>query len=332
MKGYKCIAKDTELSVCKQMEVGPWDDAGKPSKELEPPKGWDGDVVGGYWDEYPLPRAREGEPQTTTTLFCFHAVLPGSAEEALVDAARSRKAGIFGCEEHAIFESSKAKFHKWDSGYSTLVNTEGFVKVWDQVRGGGLYKKADFTLKVDADCVFFPARVRSHLVALQAPADRAFYVKNTRPHFLAGGFLGAVEVLSREATSRLVRNIRTCEKYMGTLSGEDGFLKDCLDALGAAFMQDKTLLHPDDNAISCQIQEFAAYHPMKNPGAWAYCYDIAAGNIKPPPLVQAIVELLPAELHGKYTELVAEAARAAAQAAAADPAPPSKTAIVELKK
>ena len=40
-------------------------------------------------------------------------------------------------------------------------------------------------------------------------------------------------------------NAADCERYIGLHSGEDGYLKDCLDALGVAAVHDPTIMHPD---------------------------------------------------------------------------------------
>ena len=79
-----------------------------------------------------------------------------------MELARVRRASIFGCEGHALYHSSRSLFQKWKStDETTLVNTGSFVKVWDRIREDGLYALHDWTVKVDADCVFFPARLRT---------------------------------------------------------------------------------------------------------------------------------------------------------------------------
>ena len=153
MRGFQCIQKARGAASCVQTET--WDGRKLPA----PP----GDVLGGWRQQSPVAVDRtEGGSAAGTSLFCFMAVLPGSSEEDLVELARVRRASIFGCEGHTLYHSSRSLFHKWKStDETTLVNTGSFVKVWDRIREDGLYALHDWTVKVDADCVFFPARLRT---------------------------------------------------------------------------------------------------------------------------------------------------------------------------
>jgi len=277
-RGYQCLMKNEYWSACTQVEVGPWNSSVPQSTKLVP-EGWDGTNLGGWRSEfevYGVPK----EYAASSTLFCFMAVLPDSAETVLVDLARQRKASVFGCEGHRIFDSTQSKFQMWGTGHSTLVNTETFVKIWDLVREDGQYLFQDWTVKVDADAIFFPARLRSHLEALSAPAYTPVYVKNCPAKFTLGGWLGAIEIFSKTAAETYLDNADSCVKHIGLNSGEDGFLKDCMDSLGVGYMHDELILHPSPATSDCQVKEFAAYHPIKSPSNWTVCYDLAAGNEK----------------------------------------------------
>merc|ERR1739844_823594 len=127
----------------------------------------------------------------------------------------------------------------WDTGSSgaSVVNTAVFLKVMDYVKEDGLYLKYDWTIKVDADCVFLPDRLRSHLWALRPPANVPMYVKNNNLEGLGNsGFLGAIEVFSREAMKRFMDNYDTA---------------------------------------TCANGGYAAYHPIKYPSHWERCWLIA---------------------------------------------------------
>jgi len=302
-RGFQCVTKTDAWAGCTPVERGPWTN-NVPAAKVAIPKGWQGEVLGGWRAEYMVAPAGAGKQTAGTSLFCFMAVLPGSPEQALVEAARIRKAHIFGCEGNAIYDSSKSKFHTWDTGVSTLVNTAAFVKVWDHVKEDGQFAQHDWTVKVDADCVFFPARLRSHLQKLNPPAYTPMYVKNTMPRFTLGGFLGAIEILSKTAVETYLDNTKDCRKFIGMTSGEDGFLKDCVDALGVGYMHDDAILHPSDNPVECSATEFVAYHPMKAPGNWIYCYDLSVGNVaSPPPIAQGGIDLFPKFLRDKYNKM-----------------------------
>lgn len=299
-QGYQCMQKDQYWSACTQVEQGPWTADGTPAKTLPKPDGWQGTNLGGWRSEFQV-YGVDPKDAAKTTLFCFMAILMGSAEEKLVDVAWNRKSGIFGCEDSRIYHAGSSNFSTWSTGQSTLVNTGVFVKIWQEVRTEGKYQHQDWTVKADADCIFFPARLRSHLQALNAPAYTPLYIKNTLPRYTNGGFLGAIEVFSKTAVEAFVDNSAACAKHMGLKSGEDGYLKDCLDALGVGFMTDELMMHPSGLASECQVKEFASYHPFKSSSNWTTCYDIAVGNIALPPLLEGSVGQLPDSIKGIYS-------------------------------
>lgn len=305
--GFMCLKKDEYWTSCMQKEQGPWDNLGKPQAYVATPEGWDGTHFGGglgwagwrsEWELEPAP----GAPLATTSLFCFMAVMADGPEQALVDVARGRQAGVFGCDAYKLFTAEKSEWKTWDTGQKTLVNTGAFVKIWDQVKQGIEYLEHDWTVKVDADCVFFPDRLRSHLAGLQAPAHRPIYIKNA-PIGIGvsnGGFLGAIEILSKTAVQTYLDNAQECIKNIGLESGEDGYMKECMDALGIAYMRDELMMHSTVNPTDCQVKEIAAFHPIKIVGNWAGCYETAMGHQKPIPMNAGSVNLLPPVLRPSY--------------------------------
>jgi len=298
-RGFACARKDKFWTACVQVEQGPWTGE-MPTATVPMPKGWSGKILGRWREEYEV-KAVPSAMLSGTTLFCFMAVLPGSPEMALVDAARSRKASIFGCEGYRIYNSSRSDWATWSTGQKTLVNTGAFVKIWQQVKQDGQHLLHDWTVKVDADCVWFPARLRTHIRSLRAPAATPIYLKNALAKYTNGGFLGAIEILSRAAIEKYLDNADSCVKHIGLKSGEDGYLKDCMDALGVGFMHDELIMNPSPQPATCQMSEFAAFHPMKAVGDWASCYDIADGNVVPPPPMRlGSVIVLPSSIVSKY--------------------------------
>mmetsp|Transcript_20043 Transcript_20043/g.69581 ORF Transcript_20043/g.69581 Transcript_20043/m.69581 type:complete len:558 (+) Transcript_20043:79-1752(+) len=299
--GFMCLKKDEYWTSCMQKEQGPWDNLGKPQAYVATPAGWNGTHFGDWRSEWELEPA-PGAPLATTSLFCFMAVMADGPERALVDVARRRQAGIFGCDAYKLFNAEKSEWKTWDTGQKTLVNTGAFVKIWDQVKQGIEYLEHDWTVKVDADCVFFPDRLRSHLAGLQAPAHRPIYIKNAPIGIGAsnGGFLGAIEILSKTAVETYLDNAQECIKNIGLESGEDGYMKECMDALGIAYMRDELMMHSTVNPTDCQVKEIAAFHPIKIEGNWAGCYEIAMGHQQPIPMNTGSVNLLPPVLRPSY--------------------------------
>mmetsp|Transcript_83730 Transcript_83730/g.215587 ORF Transcript_83730/g.215587 Transcript_83730/m.215587 type:complete len:608 (-) Transcript_83730:306-2129(-) len=273
-EGYNCAKKDDTFSGCQQaLAVSTFF-----KKPVALPAGWDGTVLGGWRSEYQVAPAPEGKV-SGMTFYCIMAVLPNSTETELEQAARDNNASVFGCDAHSIFNSWQTSAAGWDTGETTLINTAVFLKVFQWVKEAGLYLKYDWTIKVDADCVFLPERLRSHMWALKPPADTAIYLKNNGVEGLGNsGFLGAIEVFSRRAMQIYLDNSEGCAKFLGTNSGEDGFFKGCMDSLGVGYMKDVDIFFPDHGAGACRQGQRVAFHPLKTVDKWQHCVDIISGK------------------------------------------------------
>jgi len=154
--------------------------------------------------------------------------------------------------------------------------------VFDQIRADGKYLAYDWFVKVDADCVFAPDRLRSHIKQLRPPAYQAIYLKNNGmdPGLGNNGFLGAIEIFSKRAIQVYYDNADGCRKYFGLGCGEDGFFKGCMDALGVGYMKDVEIFFPDHGAGACRQGQRVAFHPLKDPKKWQHCWDIVLGKTK----------------------------------------------------
>merc|ERR1712038_359810 len=206
------------------------------------------------------------------------AVIPDSPEIELLWTAKSNGGGIFGCNATSVYKAWWTNMAGWDTGAdgASVVNTAVFQNVMQVVQEDGIYLMYDWTVKADADCVFLPDRLRSHLWGLRPPANVPIYVKNNNLEGLGNdGFLGAIEVFSRKAMQIFMDNAQDCGHYLGTNSGEDGFFKGCMDALGIGFVWDQSMFKPNFDPATCTHGEYAAYHPIKYPSHWQRCWDIA---------------------------------------------------------
>lgn len=232
------------------------------------PAGWDGVVLGSAQGEHVVPPAAEDAQVAGTALFCFMAVLPGSAEMQLRDVAERSRASIYACDKHKVYDSYPSTFVH-ENSWNSFANTEGFVKVWQHVFDDGLFKLTDWTVKVDPDTVFLPSRLKIHLQDMRPPSAAPIYVKNCEIDF---GFLGAIEIISRRAMEDFEASHRDCQRSMPGLSGEDGWIKGCLDAVGVGSMLDASILRsPNDE--SCSEGARVAFHPHKTPEDWSACYE-----------------------------------------------------------
>jgi hypothetical protein len=187
---------------------------------------------------------------------------------------------MYACDDLDTFASWNAVCAGWDTGEATLVNTDVFINVFDQVKQKGTYLQHDWSIKADADCVFVHDRIRSHLQQFSPPANTALYVKNNGmdPDLGNHGFLGAIEIFSKKALMKYFDNAEGCKTYFGLGCGEDGFFKGCMDALGVCFVPDYEMFFPDNGAGGCLQQQKAAFHPLKTVDKWNDCVDLIEGK------------------------------------------------------
>jgi hypothetical protein len=150
---FTCYSKDANYAGCV---------TGKP------PFDWNGTRLGGFapWEVPPA------APETLIqgmSLFCFTVVMWHNAptegfwdsEAALALNQKDQRKGIFQCDDHAFFEGRPLN----GGGDGSIRNIDSFIYVWDVVRKDGRYAEYDWTIKVDADAVFFPDRLKLHLDA-----------------------------------------------------------------------------------------------------------------------------------------------------------------------
>merc|ERR1719189_563531 len=223
------------------------------------------------------------------SLFCFMVITDGGVvppgvkigyETRIVDAMKKAQASIFSCDGSAIYQGAQATTGEWKS----IKNTDVFAKVWNDVKCGGEYLNHPWTVKVDADAVFFPDRLRTKLQKyIKPPSETALYFHNIDFKF---NFMGALEVMSKEAVNILLDGIGECLEHIGTDGGEDIFTMQCLDALGVGHMDDYSLLddkysHPGHfnlfDVDACDDPAVVAFHPYKAVNSWMGCYKVASG-------------------------------------------------------
>jgi len=227
-----------------------------------------------------------------TSLFCFSVVTPQGVvapgvqegyEQQLLDMMKQQKLSIFGCDGSKVYEGVRVQKGSWQS----VVNTDIFISVWQNVQKDGLYKEHDWTVKVDADAVFLPSRLKMHLGGLRPPRGVPVYLHNIKFKF---HFMGALEVMSTKAVDEFIANAYECADHLGRNGGEDYFTMQCLDAIGVGHMTDFSLLEDkythgagwnlfDVNA--CGNPSIVAFHPYKAVNSWMGCYKVAMGVQQP---------------------------------------------------
>merc|ERR1711920_284318 len=149
------------------------------------------------------PPAKKGIWLQGTSLFCFSVIawnVPSpkpfwDSESALADNIKKHSLSIVQCDEHAFIDGEQTA----TAGWGSYNNIDAFTRVWKKVQDDGRWMKHDWIVKVDADAVFFPDRLKLHLDKLRTPRGSRVYLRNIDYEFK---FMGALEVLTRQALER----------------------------------------------------------------------------------------------------------------------------------
>jgi hypothetical protein len=215
------------------------------------------------------------------SLFCFEvfAMDPGwpkkkPHELELVRTQLQTGTSIFGCSDWRVFADQKVEISPGTpgrdpplytvavdfphiglrKGWNTWINTPIFKNLWGVIRQEKLFEKHQWTVKVDVDAVFFPARLSNRLAGQEVTPGGIFFV-NCR--YVKDGFFGALEVMSRVAIQTFLDNIESCDKSLnwttpGALWGEDKFAQRCMEAHGVDAVEDLKLI---SDGLCDQIEE-----------------------------------------------------------------------------
>lgn len=198
--------------------------------------------------------------QRRTDLYCIAVYVKdtGSAkpstELALLRAQHRYGASLFGCEAWDVFSdvtvpvgsdySTKKvidiqnEFHQVKRKQAgTWVNWALFFQVWLKVKEMQRWQSAGWTVKVDADAVFIPQRLRDFL-STKGDTVHGVYFENCKD--VQYGFFGNLEVLSQNATKILTERLEECHAVFAPCAnegcdwewgpwGEDVFVQRCMD-------------------------------------------------------------------------------------------------------
>jgi len=236
------------------------------------------------------------------SLFCFTLMQPAGFEVALMKSQLFKGAGVFSCNMYTVYSNSSVELSpgppvpinteavkgpvacRYGGAQHAPLNTEVFVRVWQQVFKDGKYQDYDWTVKVDPDTVFLPKLLRQHVgryldLSISSPDERVYFGN------CKAGLHGAIEVLSRGAMWFLSAGIHRCVHGLkGDFGqyGEDEFLRRCLDIVGVRLMEDFGMLKdPSCAPVPAQpapcINGKVAFHPLRTPAAYFDCLAQAEG-------------------------------------------------------
>jgi hypothetical protein len=173
------------------------------------------------------------------------------------------------------------KGQKYVTAFKTALNNDIFLALWGRIVKDGAYMSHDWTVKADADTVFFASRLRA---VLQEHPERegGVYLNNCK-----FGLHGPLEVLSRGAVQAYAWGESRCVQHFEKLCsgdckwGEDMFMDQCLSkVLGVARADEFTLLRedhcdPPPGWQTCGDPSVVAFHPYKDTAALDLCINTA---------------------------------------------------------
>jgi len=287
-EGHRCYEKNDGWATCKRMC-----DAGKQEYDAGN-ESWTCNELG----------PRTPRPWGSPSLFCFNVVTfnEWSSEPELVKGQIERGAGIFECDEYAVFSTVEPIFvgigpmgkvtsiqfepaEITTSKDGTSGNAELFMHVWDAVQQDGRWSTTDWTVKVDPDAVLITSRLRLHL---EEPTGTAAYIVNCNKPYMPEGpmMFGALEALSEKAMEAYFNRGHECIANMMWKSwGEDWFMGHCLDFLQVTQVHDYDIYSDGVcTGVDCGHATAAAFHPKKDIDSWIACYEQATSSSEPEPV------------------------------------------------
>merc|ERR1712113_344945 len=93
----------------------------------------------------------------------------------------------------------------------TWINTSLYQQVWKAISQEGKYRDYAWTIKADADAVFFPSRLVPRIKLIPRATTGSFLVNCKGVDY---GFFGSLEVFSEVAFSTLLVNMDKCNKTL----------------------------------------------------------------------------------------------------------------------
>jgi len=223
------------------------------------------------------------------TLFCFSVMRAHGYELALVRSQLAQGVSIFGCEAWAVYsdkntwltpgppvrlESVKlnTSLQAKTGRVEHILNTEVFVRAFEAVRADPKFKASDWVVKVDPDAVFFPQRLKQHILRVAPARGGALYFINCKASF---GLFGALEVFSKRAMETYSDGVHHCKAKLDWKEwGEDLWMRRCMDLLNVQHVNDFKLL--SDAYCGAQpspcTAHSVAFHPFKAPETYFTCW------------------------------------------------------------
>lgn len=211
-----------------------------------------------------------------------------SYEPDLLRFAKPRNASAYGCEDHLTLTDNAIDVGTRDDpemttaigslecdmgSWGSWANAPVFLKAWKAVIEDGRFRRYDWTVKLDADAVFFPDRLKKHLGQMAdygqgTPSDYMF-LENFQDGYPV---VGAIEVVSNAAILAFEQRVDECDPAYGA---EDSWFVKCFRGLGAWGHRDGALLQHEKNYLGCHNGWMVTMHPYKNVADYERCFNEA---------------------------------------------------------
>jgi len=174
----------------------------------------------------------------------------------------------------------------------TWINSNMFIQAWRKIKQENMWSSKDWTVKVDADAVFLPQRLRTKLATVEVTSN-GIYLENCK--YVNFGFFGNLEVISKTAVSKYLANLEDCKSSLNYLGrekdfgnepwGEDLFAQRCMDLHGVDKVSAWDITtdgmcqgyRPEGEKKNkkwkpdCSVTQTAAMHPFMKPTDYFAC-------------------------------------------------------------
>eukprot|EP00930_Biecheleria_cincta_P020829 TRINITY_DN15571_c0_g1_i1.p1 TRINITY_DN15571_c0_g1~~TRINITY_DN15571_c0_g1_i1.p1 ORF type:complete len:181 (-),score=17.36 TRINITY_DN15571_c0_g1_i1:129-671(-) len=156
--------------------------------------------------------------------------------------------------------------------YHTAMNTGIFRALWAQVLADGQWQDHDWTIKVDADTMFLPSRLKHIISRLPDIREHATTDNGTFLNNCYQGLHGPIEVISTRALQVYNSSWHRCAPNQPQ---EDVYMEACLKQIGVlelnAFNVLAEMACKTPDWKSCHAY-YGAFHPFKDIGSWIDCH------------------------------------------------------------
>lgn len=250
--------------------------------------------------KFTMPLPKPNRFRKPGSMLCIALIMPYSYEQGLLTMQYENGAGIFNCDEYAVYSNQALVLapglvtrrvlttQKCTTGgeFKTALNLNIFTAVWRQVISDGQYLLFNWIVKADPDTVFFPHRLRA-IVAKHEKGAVGGYGQGAYFNNCKYGMHGPLEVFSQNAVNALASMFLGCFHYFQKLCsgdcswGEDMWVDQCLKKfVNSTRINEYNVLEEDhcDPAMgwqSCEDTTKAAFHPFKIASRYLVCHKSA---------------------------------------------------------